>query len=85
MTTIYAEPAAAGRRRAETATLGVLIALSASHMLNDVMQSLAPALYPVFRQEFALSFFQIGLITFVFQLTASFLQPLIGLNSTSGR
>ena len=79
MTTIFAEPAAAGRKRAETATLGVLIALSASHMLNDVMQSLAPALYPVFRQEFALSFFQIGLITFVFQLTASFLQPLIGL------
>ena len=64
----------------ETATVGVLIALSASHMLNDVMQSLAPALYPVFHQQFALSFFQIGLITFVFQLTASFLQPLIGMS-----
>ncbi|MGA8585390.1 MAG: MFS transporter [Roseiarcus sp.] len=58
----------------------MLIALSASHMLNDVMQSLAPALYPVFRQEFALSFFQVGLITFAFQLTASFLQPVIGLS-----
>jgi MFS transporter, FSR family, fosmidomycin resistance protein len=80
MTTIYAERADTGRKRAETATVGVLIALSASHMLNDVMQSLAPALYPVFRQEFALSFFQIGLITFVFQLTASFLQPVIGLS-----
>src|SRR5271165_4111207 len=80
MTTIYAERADTGRKRAETATVGVLIALSASHMLNDVMQSLAPALYPVFRQEFALSFFQIGLITFVFQLTASFLQPLIGMS-----
>ena len=78
--TIYAEPAADGRKRVETATVGVLIALSASHMLNDVMQSLAPALYPVFRQEFALSFFQVGLITFVFQLTASFLQPVIGLS-----
>jgi FSR family fosmidomycin resistance protein-like MFS transporter len=44
------------------------------------MQSLAPALYPVFHQRFALSFFQIGLITFVFQLTASFLQPLIGMS-----
>src|SRR6202034_4792840 len=76
MTTIYAESADTGRKRVETATVGVLIALSASHMLNDVMQSLAPALYPVFRQEFALSFFQVGLITFVFQLTASFLQPL---------
>ena len=62
-----------------TATVGVLMALSASHMLNDVMQSLAPALYPVFHERFALSFFQIGLITFVFQLTASFLQPLIGM------
>src|SRR5271167_4421936 len=79
MTTIYAESADTGRKRVETATVGVLIALSASHMLNDVMQSLAPALYPVFRQEFALSFFQVGLITFVFQLTASFLQPVIGL------
>ncbi|MFY9968694.1 MAG: MFS transporter [Roseiarcus sp.] len=56
-----------------------MVALSASHMLNDVMQSLAPALYPVFRAELALSFFQIGIITFVFQLTASLLQPLIGL------
>ena len=56
------------------------MALSASHMLNDVMQSLAPALYPVFHEEFALTFFQIGLITFVFQLTASFLQPLIGMS-----
>jgi MFS transporter, FSR family, fosmidomycin resistance protein len=80
MTTIYAERAETGRQRVETATVGVLIALSASHMLNDVMQSLAPALYPVFRQEFALSFFQVGLITFVFQLTASFLQPVIGLS-----
>jgi MFS transporter, FSR family, fosmidomycin resistance protein len=75
----YAEGAAAGRRGAQAATVGVLIALSASHMLNDVMQSLAPALYPIFREEFALSFFQVGLITFVFQLTASFLQPVIGL------
>ena len=67
----YAEPAATSSKRAQTATLGVLIALSASHMLNDVMQSLAPALYPVFREKMALSFFQIGIITFVFQATAS--------------
>jgi FSR family fosmidomycin resistance protein-like MFS transporter len=48
-------------------------------MLNDVMQSLAPALYPVFRDGLGLSFFQVGIITFVFQTTASLLQPLIGL------
>ncbi len=76
----YADAESAGRRRAAgTTSVGVIVALSASHMLNDVMQSLAPALYPVFRAELALSFFQIGIITFVFQLTASLLQPLIGL------
>ena len=73
----YAD-AAAGRRVAETTSVGVIAALSASHMLNDTMQSLAPALYPVFARELSLSFFQIGVITFVFQLTASLLQPLIG-------
>jgi MFS transporter, FSR family, fosmidomycin resistance protein len=75
----YAEGSAASRRGAQTATLGVLMAISASHMLNDVMQSLAPALYPVFREKMALSFFQTGIITFVFQATASLLQPFIGL------
>ncbi len=59
--------------------VGILFAVSASHMLNDMMQSLAPALYPVFRDQYALSFFQTGLITLVFQVTASLLQPLIGL------
>jgi MFS transporter, FSR family, fosmidomycin resistance protein len=73
----YAD-AAAGRRTAEATSVGVIAALSASHMLNDTMQSLAPALYPVFARELSLSFFQIGVITFVFQLTASLLQPLIG-------
>jgi MFS transporter, FSR family, fosmidomycin resistance protein len=75
----YAEGAAEKRRGAQTATLGILMAISASHMLNDVMQSLAPALYPVFREKMALSFFQTGVITFVFQATASLLQPFIGL------
>ncbi len=61
------------------ATVGILLAISVSHMLNDMMQSLAPALYPVFRQQLGLTFFETGLITFTFQLTASLLQPLIGL------
>jgi FSR family fosmidomycin resistance protein-like MFS transporter len=60
-------------------TLAVILAVSVSHMLNDMMQSLAPALYPVFRQDFGLTFFQTGLITFTFQVTASLLQPIIGL------
>jgi len=57
---------------------GILFAASGSHMLNDMMQSLAPALYPVFRDQLSLTFFQTGIITFTFQLTASLLQPMIG-------
>lgn len=48
-------------------------------MLNDMMQSLAPALYPVFRDDYGLSYFQLGMITFTFQVTASVLQPGVGL------
>ncbi|HLH50785.1 MAG TPA: MFS transporter [Roseiarcus sp.] len=70
---------AAPIRAAETTTVAIILAVSVSHMLNDMMQSLAPALYPVFRNEFGLTFFQTGLITFTFQVTASLLQPLIGL------
>jgi FSR family fosmidomycin resistance protein-like MFS transporter len=66
-------------RAVRATSYGILFAASGSHMLNDMMQSLAPALYPVFREELSLSFFQTGLITFTFQVTASLLQPLIGL------
>jgi len=75
----YAEGVADRRKTAQTAALGVLFAVSASHLLNDTMQSLAPALYPVFRDRMALTFFETGVITFVFQISASLLQPLIGL------
>ena len=64
---------------AQTTALGILFAVSGSHMLNDMMQSLAPALYPVFRDTYSLTFFETGIITFVFQVTASLLQPLIGM------
>jgi len=64
---------------AQTTAIGILFAVSGSHMLNDMMQSLAPALYPVFRDTYSLSFFQTGLITLVFQVTASLLQPFIGM------
>jgi FSR family fosmidomycin resistance protein-like MFS transporter len=73
-----AAEAAARRHAAGGASVGVIAALSASHLLNDMMQSLAPALYPVFARGLSLSFFQIGVITFVFQFTASLLQPAIG-------
>ena len=57
---------------------GVLAAISVSHLLNDTLQSLIPALYPVVKDGFHLSFVQVGLITLTFQLTASILQPVVG-------
>src|SRR5688572_32142620 len=47
-------------------------------MLNDMMQSLLPAIYPILKDNYGLTFGQIGLLTFTFQVTASLLQPLIG-------
>lgn len=64
--------------RAKT-SFGVLGALSTSHMINDMMQSLILAMYPILKGDFHLSFGQVGLITLTYQLTASLLQPLIGL------
>jgi len=56
----------------------VIFAISLGHFLNDIMQSLVAAIYPLLRDEFELSFWQIGLLTFSFQVTASLLQPLVG-------
>lgn len=56
----------------------VLVALSISHMLNDTIQAIVPSIYPLLKTEFDLNFTQIGLITLVFQCTASLLQPLVG-------
>ena len=56
----------------------VLVALSVSHMLNDIIQAIVPSIYPLLKTKFDLSYTQIGLITLVFQCTASLLQPLVG-------
>ena len=61
------------------ATMSVLLALSFCHMLNDMQQSLLPAIYPILKTTYDLDFGQIGVITLTFQLTASLLQPLVGL------
>lgn len=61
-----------------TTSYGVLAAISVSHLLNDTLQSLIPALYPVVKDGFHLNFAQVGLITLTFQLTASILQPVVG-------
>ncbi len=57
----------------------MLGAISFSHLLNDMIQSLILAIYPMLKSEFSLSFGQIGLITLTYQITASLLQPLVGL------
>jgi FSR family fosmidomycin resistance protein-like MFS transporter len=57
----------------------ILLAISVSHLLNDTMQSLIPSTYPLLKRSLSLNFSQLGLITFCFQLTASLLQPFVGL------
>jgi len=67
------------RNAAERTALAVLVGISFCHLLNDMLQSLLPAIYPMIKQGFDLSFSQVGLITLVFQITASLLQPMVGL------
>lgn len=61
-----------------TASLAILLAVSFCHLLNDVMQSLLAAIYPMLKHDYGLDFWQIGLLTMAFQITASLLQPFIG-------
>jgi FSR family fosmidomycin resistance protein-like MFS transporter len=63
----------------EGTAIAVLAGISVSHLLNDTVQSLIPAIYPMLKAAFALSFAQVGLMTLTQQLTASVLQPLVGL------
>ena len=68
----------AAQASAQGPAVAVLAAISVAHMLNDVIQSLVMAVYPLLKDNFSLDFRQIGLITFTFQFTASVLQPLVG-------
>lgn len=70
--------ASAAANPARGAALGILLSLSACHLLNDAMQALIPAIYPLLKASFSLTFAQIGLITFTFQMVGSILQPIIG-------
>ncbi len=65
--------------RPDGAIFSVLGAISFCHLLNDLVQSLIPALYPVLKDAFRLDFGQLGLISFTYQVTASLLQPVVGL------
>jgi FSR family fosmidomycin resistance protein-like MFS transporter len=67
------------QNQAEQTVFLILFAISISHLLNDMVQSLMPAIYPIIKTSFNLNFSQIGMITLVFQLSASILQPFVGL------
>ncbi|MGV7244345.1 MFS transporter [uncultured Caballeronia sp.] len=72
-------PASSSITAVPRTVFSVLGAISFAHLLNDMIQSLILAIYPMFKSEFSLSFGQIGLITLTYQITASLLQPLVGL------
>jgi MFS transporter, FSR family, fosmidomycin resistance protein len=67
------------RERAQRTVFAVIIAVSFCHLLNDMMQALLPAIYPTLKVDFGLSFGQVGIVTLAYQITASILQPLVGL------
>lgn len=79
--TIPADPLAAqdDQSGAETTTFAIILSLSFCHLLNDMMQSMVPAIYPILKDSYHLDFAQIGMITLAFQVTASLLQPMVGL------
>ena len=64
---------------APTTRYRILAAISFSHFLNDMLQSLLVALYPLLKGNYQLSFSEIGLMTFTYQCTASLLQPVVGI------
>ncbi|HXA14082.1 MAG TPA: MFS transporter [Opitutaceae bacterium] len=69
----------ANENKTSTTALAILFTISCGHLLNDTIQSLLPALYPLLKISLHLNFAQVGLITLAFQLTASLLQPLVGI------
>src|SRR5690554_6744395 len=56
----------------------ILFAIAFAHFMNDLLQIIIPSIYPVLKEKYSLSFSQIGMITFVYQITASLLQPVVG-------
>lgn len=70
---------AAARPLAQKTSLSIIVAVSVCHLINDVMQSMLTSIYPILKANYGLDFVQIGLLTFTFQVTASLLQPAIGM------
>lgn len=72
-------PSRSAPSAAATTTYGIIFAVSLCHFINDTMQSLLSALYPVLKETFSLDFWQIGMLTMCFMVTASLLQPVVGI------
>lgn len=66
------------KKEGEKTLFSILFAISFAHLLNDMMQSIIPSIYPIIKDKYGFSFGQIGMITLVFQMTSSLLQPLVG-------
>ncbi|MGA2053073.1 MAG: MFS transporter [Opitutales bacterium] len=79
MKTVTGAPPLPPAVRESRTALAVLFAISCGHLFNDTIQAVLPAIYPLLKDSLSLSFAQIGLITLAFQLTASLLQPLVGI------
>src|SRR5438128_2911189 len=79
MTSTVAEERRIARRSGDAATFSIILALSFSHFLNDMIQSLVPAIYPMLKDSYGLSFAQVGVITLTLQVTSSILQRAVGL------
>src|SRR5690625_3140766 len=73
------EAAAATRPGIPETVFPIIAAISFAHLLNDLMQSLLPAIYPMLKDEHGLTFVQVGLLTLTFQFSASLLQPVVGI------
>lgn len=74
-TTIIPEP----KKLVQQTVYSILFTISLAHFINDMLQAVIPSIYPLIKQRFSLNFTQIGLITFTYQITASILQPFVGL------
>jgi FSR family fosmidomycin resistance protein-like MFS transporter len=68
----------ASQHRSDVTAFAVLAGISVAHLLNDTIQSIVPAIYPMLKESYALTFAEVGLMTLTLQLTASLLQPLVG-------
>ena len=78
MTMNPAQDRSVARRAVDATAFSILVALGFSHFLNDMMQSLVPALYPMLKASYGLSFAQVGMITLTMQIVSSMLQPAVG-------